>query len=148
MLKIFGIAGAQSVQPCLWCKATKLHIQNTPSAQPGSGTPKRSLTNLEWDHRPYKLHGIGSNKKKEKTYDNVVHSPLLDLQISQVTPTYVHILSGTVKRYDMFEQECCALDSKMADCTAEDTDTYTASDRNTLFVCRTSKRKKDYQQSK
>ena len=72
-------------------------------------------------------------RKKKKTYDSVVHSPLLDLQISQVIPTYVHILSGTVKRYDMFEQECYALDTKMADCTAEDTDTYTASDRNTLF---------------
>ena len=90
-------------------------------------------------------------RKKKKTYDSVVHSPLLDLQISQVIPTYVHILSGTVKRY-MFEQECYALDTKMADCTAEDTPTQqvigTPSLASMRIVCKTSKRKKDCRQSK
>ena len=95
ILQIFGIPGAQSVHPCLWCKATKLQIQNPPSAQPE--IPKRSLKNLKQDHRQYKLHG--SNKKKAKAYNNVVHSPLLDLQISQVTPPYLHILLGFVKKH-------------------------------------------------
>lgn len=71
ILQIFGLSGAQSVHPCLWYKATKLQIQNAPSAEPG--TPKRSLTNLEWDHRQYKLHGIGGNKKKEKKHTTVLY---------------------------------------------------------------------------
>ena len=63
ILQIFGISGAQSVHPCLWCKATKSQIQKPPSAQPE--IPKRSLKNLKQDHRQYKLHG--SNKKKNKS---------------------------------------------------------------------------------
>ena len=128
ILKIFGISGAQSVHPCLWCKATKSQIQKPPSAQPE--IPKRSLTNLKRDHRQYKIHG--SNKKKAKAYNNVVHSPLFNLQTSQVTPPYLHILLGIVKRHhDMLEQECHALDKIIADCIAEDTDsTY---ERNTPF---------------
>ena len=49
ILKVFGISGAQSVHPCLWCKATKLQIQKPPSAQPE--IPNRNLKNLKQDHR-------------------------------------------------------------------------------------------------
>ena len=116
ILKIFGISGAQSVYPCLWCEATKSPISKPPSAQ--HEILKSSLTNRPRDHRRYKLHGSGT--KKVKAYNNVVYSPLLGLQNARVAPPYLHILLRTVHgHHDMLEQECHVLDENIPDCTAE-----------------------------
>ena len=34
LLKVFGISGAQSIYPCLWCTASKGQLQKVPADQP------------------------------------------------------------------------------------------------------------------
>ncbi|XP_070178247.1 uncharacterized protein [Littorina saxatilis] len=109
--KVYGLSGAQAVHPCLWCKATKTQIQRAPTEQPE--VPQRTLLNIKNDHRRFVR--AGRDKKKAKAYNNAIHYPLFDLQLTQVAPPYLHILLGIVKKHHvLLEHECHKLDKTIA----------------------------------
>ena len=128
LLKVYGISGAQSAHPCLWCKRSKRQIQHSPAHQPA--VAKRSLVNLKRDHRNFKIRG-GGDKKKAKAYNNVVHRPIFDIELSQVAPPYLHVLLGVVKKHhDLLEDECHTLDLAIASVYARSGETH---EGETLF---------------
>ena len=55
-----------------------------------------------------------SVKSKPAQYNNVIHEPICDIELSNVCPPYLHILLGIVKKHhDLLEQECHAITGKL-----------------------------------
>ena len=111
LLKLYGISGAQSVHPCLWCKASKCQIQKSPTQQPA--IPARSLSNIKNDYQRYRC--AGKPKKKARLYHNVITAPILDIALQQVNPPYLHLKLGIVKKHhELLEKDYHTLDEKIA----------------------------------
>ena len=112
LLKLYGISGAQSCHPCLWCKASREQIQKSPTDQPAVGD--RTLSNIRSDFRKFRRNG--SKPSFARVYNNVVSAPIWDIELTHVAPPYLHILLGVVKKHhDLLEQECHDLDKALAE---------------------------------
>ena len=97
LLKMYGISGAQSYHPCLWCKASRHQTQRQRQIQQAN-VSKRTVENIKRDHRKYFLAG------NKKTFNNVVFYPVWDIKLTQVTPPYLQLNLGIVKKHhDLLE---------------------------------------------
>ena len=53
--------------------------------------------------------------KNAKFFNNVILRPILDIELEQVVPPYLHILLGVVKKHhDHLEKDCQSLDDQLA----------------------------------
>ena len=74
---------------------------------------KKKKKKKKRDHE--KFEAAGSQLKLASSYNNVIHKPLLDIHISHVSPPYLHILLGIVKKHhDLFENDLHELDLALA----------------------------------
>ena len=117
LLKLYGISGAQSFHPCLWCEASKEQTQKSPREQPVLA--ERTLKIIKSDLRKYKR--AGSKKKTAKAYNNMVLSPIWDIELTHVAPPYLHLLLGIVKKHhDILERDCHYIDKQIAQSLAKE----------------------------
>ena len=117
LLKLYGLSGAQSVHPCLYCLASKAQIQSPPVFNQGN-INERNLAQIERDYD--KFRRSGRQKTKIKLFNNVVRKPLLDVEIDHVAPPYLHILLGIMKKHhDLIQKECHCLDEHLAQSLAK-----------------------------
>ena len=108
LTKVYGLSGAQSVHPCLYCTASKPHIQTPPAYNDGSIT-QGSLSQMKKDYRKFSRAGKG--KTKAKFYNNVIRKSLIQIDLDHVAPPYLHILLNIVKKHhNLLEKDCHALD--------------------------------------
>ena len=71
------------------------------------------MENVKKDHRKYLL--AGNKKKQAKSFNNVVFYPVWDIKLTQVTPPYLHLNLGIVKKHhDLLKQECHKRDKQIA----------------------------------
>ena len=111
LLKVHGISGAQGTHPCLYCTASKTQIQTPPQFNEGNIT-QRSLHNIKRDNMRYR----NSSKHIAKLHNNAIRRPLLDIELDQVAPPYLHILLGiTKKHHDLLEEQCNCLDKEISE---------------------------------
>lgn len=112
LTKVYGLSGAQAIHPCLYCTAARAQIHAPPSHNEGN-VSKRTLTQIK---RDYQRHSrSGKKKSTAKLFNNVIRKPLVELELEQVAPPYLHILLGIVKKHHvMLEDECHALDVRLA----------------------------------
>ena len=73
--KIYGLSEAAGYCPCLWCTATKDDIQRPPLTV----NEHKTLASLAGNHLAFIANG--SIKKNAKSFKNVIHSTLLDIDI-------------------------------------------------------------------
>lgn len=117
LLKVFGISGAQSLHPYLWCTASKTHILKAPDEQPE--IPGRTLLKIKRDYIKFQRHGY--DKKYARVCNNVCNKPLFNVEPSQVPPPYLHIMFGIVKKHHvLLEQDCHALDQDIGKSLAKE----------------------------
>jgi len=129
LLKMFGISGAQSTHPCLWCKATSQQLQHPRQVQ--TNCP-RTVANIKRDYGKYQRHG--KQKKKAKMCNNVTSRPILNIPLVQVTPPYLHILLGVTKKHHvLLEESCHSLDLNIAQELAKETSTGTDNSMSPQF---------------
>ena len=117
LTKLFGLSGAQGTHPCLYCTASKGQIHMPPAFCDGNIT-QRSLTEIRQDYRRY----VRSGKKKTtaKLHNNVIRKPIVEVDLNQVAPPYLHILLGVVKKHhDLLERDCHSLDQQIAKVMAQ-----------------------------
>ena len=120
-LKMFGISGAQSSFPCLWCQASREDIQMELTDFERQKIPQRSLNTVRNDNSDFVA--AGCPKEQAKLYHNVTTPPIWDIEIDHVTPPYLHILLGIVKKHhDLLEEHCYNLDKQLAMAIARDGD--------------------------
>lgn len=112
LTKLYGLSGAQGIHPCLYCTTTKSVIQLDPECNKGN-ISQRSVAQIKRDYKRYSR--AGKKKKDAQLYNNVVRKPVLDIELEQVTPPYLHILLGIVKKHhDLLEEQCHKLDEQIA----------------------------------
>ncbi|KAL8594758.1 hypothetical protein ACOMHN_047476 [Nucella lapillus] len=62
-----------------------------------------------------------AQRKIAKLYNNVVRGQLLQVQLSQMAPPYLHIMLGIVKKHHtLLETDCRALDKQIAEVLVKD----------------------------
>ena len=105
--KLFGLSGAAGAHPCLWCHASKEDIQQ------GNDRPLRSLQDIKNDHDRFCSEG-NENKKHVKDYHNCLHPPMTTIDTTAVTPPYLHLNLGNVKKHHTgLEEEAHELDQML-----------------------------------
>ena len=107
----------RSFHPCLWCEAAKEQTRKSPTEQPvlSERTPRSIKSDLR------KCKSAGSKKKTAKAYNNVVHSPIWDIELTHVAPSYYHLLLGiATKHHDLLERDCHYLDKQIAQSLAKE----------------------------
>ena len=109
LCNFYGISGACGKYPCLWCYVSKEQIQIKENS---ISSDLRSLSSLESDFEKFKK--MGKILKNAKNCFNVIHQPLLAIEIDMVCPPYLHILLGIVKRHhDLFMSETAKIDEEI-----------------------------------
>jgi hypothetical protein len=118
LLKMYGLSGAASCHPCLWCTVSKEQMQIAPSQC--TFTIPRTLHCLHYDFdRNFKS---GLKKTTAKVYNNVINLPIWEIEPSHVAPPYLHLLLGIVKKHhDLLEEKCHYLDTQLALSLAKET---------------------------
>ena len=112
LCNMFGLSGARATHFCLWRTQSPADRQ-LPLKFRGE-TSVRTLHTLKNDNKRFVKECKGV-KSKAAQYNNVIHEPLWDIEISYVCPPYLHILLGIVKKHhDLLEAECDAFDQKIA----------------------------------
>ncbi|KAL8595286.1 hypothetical protein ACOMHN_020039 [Nucella lapillus] len=112
LTKMYGLSGAQGIHPCLYCTATKSAIQLSPDLNKRNISP-RSVVQIKRDYKQYRR--AGKKKKDAQLFNNVVRHPVIDVELEQVAPPYLHILLGIVKKHhDLLEDQCHKLDQQVA----------------------------------
>lgn len=80
----------------------------------------RTLKNIKTD---IKFMWSGKEKKKTKAHNNVTYCPIWNINLTQITPPYLHLLLGIVKKHHtLLEQDCHQLDMKIAQALAKEND--------------------------
>ena len=111
LLKVFIISGVQSANLCLWCTASNAHIQKDPNQWPQ--LPQQTLNNINADYRKFKCRG--KDKRLPCAFNNVRHVPMFDMMPTQVSPPYLHIMLGIVKRHHtVLQDDCHSLDQEIS----------------------------------
>ena len=73
----------------------------------------QTLSMIKRDHHRFMTYGKGKIASA-KRFHNCVRSPLLDIERSQVVPSYLHILLGvTLMHHNMLEDSAHQLDSML-----------------------------------
>ena len=109
LCNFYGISGACGKYPCLWCYVSKEQIQIEENS---ISCDLRSLRSLERDFEQFKK--TGKNLKNAKNCFNVIHQPVLPIEIDMVCPPYLHILLGIVKRHhDLLMIEIAKIDEEI-----------------------------------
>ena len=110
--KLYGLSGAAGVHPCLHCTMTKTDMQQAPHRI--FDCEKRTLETLFLDNKKF-VKLAGEKKAHAKSYNNVIHTPVLNIEINKCVPPYLHILLGIVKKHhDLLEKECYDIDKYIA----------------------------------
>ena len=105
LCKVYGISGPCGTFPCLWCLATKKHIQ-----QQTTQIPTRTLDTLIKDNESFKTTGQ-EDKRQAKHFHNCIHKPLLNIELDRVSPPYLHIILGiTLKHHRLLEEAADKID--------------------------------------
>ena len=111
LCSLFGLSGQNGTHPCLWCLIKKSDLQV--AFENRGQCARTTLSKIKRDHE--KFEAAGSQLKLASSYNNVIHKPLLDIHISHVSPPYLHILLGIVKKHhDLFENDLHELDLALA----------------------------------
>ncbi|XP_071952536.1 uncharacterized protein [Antedon mediterranea] len=101
--RVYGLSGASGRHFCLYCLSSKGKVDLT----------KRSLESMKKDLESFASNG--SMLKNAKFHNNVISSPILDIDIDHVCPPGLHISLGLgLKHYQSLEDACHTLDKKMA----------------------------------
>ena len=85
---------------------------------------ERTRRSIKSDLRKYKR--AGSKRKTGKAYNNVVHSPIWDIELTHFNAvhacrSYFHLLLGIVtKHHDLLERDCHYLDKQLAQSLAKE----------------------------
>ena len=110
LLKLYGIGGALSTNPCPFCTASKKQIKKPLNCNQRNIT-LRTPRKLKFDNRRYRQ----AKKKSAKLYNNVIHRPMVKLELRQVGPPYLHILLEIVKKHHtLLETASDSIDQKIA----------------------------------
>ena len=113
LLKMYGISGAQSTFPCLWCYASKEDSQQEAKEQKRKKIQSRSLNKIQADYGSFRE--AKCPKEQAKCYHNVTTPPIWGIELDHVTPPQLHILLGLVKKHhDILEDDCHNLDKQLA----------------------------------
>ena len=130
LLKVYGISGTQSVRLCLWCKTSKRQTSTQLLISLMSQNILLStLKETTETSRSVKTEAK-KKKKKAKAYDNAIHQPIFDTELSQVAPPFLHVLLGVVKKHHhLLDDECQTLDLAVANVYAHSGKTH---ERNTI----------------
>ena len=94
LTKLFGLSGSAGRYPCLWCKMPRNDMHSRPPATP----QQRHLAQIKEEHKAF-VDNHDGDKKHAARYYNCRYLPLLDIDIDQVAPPYLHILLGVVKKH-------------------------------------------------
>ena len=110
---LYGLSGAASKHPCLWChKSSDVYqkqFHNQPHSQP------RTLESIHADYTEFVTKGK-NDKKNAAAYNNVVNKNLIDIEIEHVAQPSLHILLGVVKKHHtLLERDCDDIDKDIAD---------------------------------
>ncbi|GFS16604.1 amine oxidase [Elysia marginata] len=109
LCKLYGLSGPAGSYPCLWCHVHRHQMQNDDSAM----SQLRSVESLVTDFENFKQSG--SDKQKAKHHHNVIHSPLLNISLDNVSPPYLHILLGLVlKHHNSLEEDIEYFDQEIS----------------------------------
>ena len=112
---VYGIQGATSSFPCLWCNVPKSDIQAESKAK---SAQLRTLHDMSVNLKEFLSEGKGK-KSVAKDYFNVVREPVLPIALDQVVPPYLHIMLGIIKRHhDFLEEDVRKLDMKIGNICA------------------------------
>ena len=82
--------------------------------QEAGSAKERSLQSLEENYNNFLLSG--GEIKNAKYHLNVIHPPMLDIDIYHVSPPYLHILLGLVVRHHkLLEHDAINIDEAIAE---------------------------------
>ncbi|GFO28210.1 amine oxidase [Plakobranchus ocellatus] len=116
LTKVFGLSGAAGTFPCLWCLIKRQDINNSTTAHKAS---PRTLETLRADYNTFS-HTYRQNKKDAAFSHNSIHAPLLDISLPNVSPPYLHILLGVVKKHhELLEQAAHSIDESLCQLTED-----------------------------
>ena len=102
-LKIYGISGARSTHPCIFCKASKAQIQTPPHFDDGN------ISKWTLENRGDNIRYWHSRKNVAKLY-NAIRRPLVNIEQDHVMTPHLHILLGITKKYhNLLKGECLSL---------------------------------------
>ena len=105
---MYGLSGPQGTYPCLWCLMPRRDMHE-PSVQ----CQKRSLESLLADNSAFVADS--SVKKEVSKFYNALHTPLLNIELDNISPPYHHILLGIVlKHHKLLEDAAHSLDREIA----------------------------------
>ncbi|GFR97798.1 amine oxidase [Elysia marginata] len=102
---ITNFSGPQGTYPCLWClmPGRDMHY-------PCDQCSLRSLESILTDNSAFVRHSSG--KKEVAKFHNALHTHLLDIELEEVSPPYLHILLGVVlKHHKLLEDAAHDLDT-------------------------------------
>lgn len=106
--KIYGISGANGIHFCVYCLATRNKIHSKTD-----GFQLRTIESLKTDNQMFK-NEKGGDKKYVSGYNNCLHTPLLNMELTQACPPYLHILLGIVlKHHKKLEEETRKLEKEL-----------------------------------
>ena len=116
LCEVYGLSGAASKFPCLWCTCSNQEIQEPRSDRPEQ--PLRTIKSIKENFKQFQING--SKKQLVSDFMNAIHEPLWPVSISRVCPPYLHVLLGVVKKHnDLLEDDCHNIDLQIAEDLAE-----------------------------
>ena len=114
LTNLYGLSGAAGKHPCLWCHVSTNDMQKYSIHEP----EYRTLKTLKACHQQFKIHG--SVKKNASDFKNAINAPLWPISLSNVCPSYLHLLLGIQKKHHLLlEQACHDIDIQIAKEIAE-----------------------------
>ena len=93
---IYGLSGAASKHPCIWCLKTRGEMQSFCPTK----SKERTVQQLIGDNNRFQEENKGKNHVSE--YNNALRRPLIDIDINQVAPPILHILLAITKNIMSF----------------------------------------------
>ena len=91
LCNIYGLSGAKGRYPCLWCLITQVEIQRVLQ----DPVEDRTLNSIRNNYNKYVEKG--DNLANAKFCYNCIRSPLMNIDIENVVPMYLHILLGSTQ---------------------------------------------------
>ena len=105
-------SGQAGKHPCLYCNIELGDLRAGAEITPGA-LNDRTLSSIKEQYSKFKESG--SNKKQGKEFANCVRPVLLEIEIENVVPMYLHVNLGiTVKHHELLKAETHKLDEMVA----------------------------------
>ena len=115
---IYGLSGQAGKFPCLWCNIELGDMRAGAEITPGA-LNDRTLSSIKDQYSKFKESG--SIMKNAKEFSNCVRPVLLEIDIENVVPMYLHVNLGiTVKHHELLKIETHKLDAMLAEQFAKD----------------------------